>query len=991
MSSDGNGAKHNEVLQDALRSVTQAVTARPRVTLWLVLLFAFVCVGLTVNYLDFKTKRSDLIDPTADFHQRWMDYTKEFGEESDIIVVVEGGESDFTRQVLEELGSRFTRETELYSNVLYKVNVGAMSGQGLQNLTPRQLELGLRRLNGYQSVINGSWKSVSLANVYSQLRYQISKNQSRSSHKNVSALLEHSDLLTSSMLTTIETPKKFKNPWPSIVPVDSRMKLKGYDSVYFMNDSGSMGFLKVLPTASQNAEDFNGKTKAIDRAREIAKIVSEDFDKVKISLTGIPVLENDEMRRSQSDMVKASVISLAGVSFILLLGFRGFRHPALAIVMLLLAMAWSFGFTTLFVGHLNILSVSFAVILIGLGIDFAIHYLSRYLQNRHEGENLSTALENSSATVGTGIITAAITTALAFFCATFTDFLGVAELGIIAGGGIIICAIATFVILPALITLADKGVEPKKLPTPLQGKILRAITSKAPFMVALFSILVIGGIGSRALIFHDHKIESRVKYDTNLINLQAEGLESVEIQKRIFNETDRSVLFAVAIANSPRQARVLKAKFEALPSVRHVDDLASRISGNITNSKQRLITRYQNRLATLPSHPGSTLSPSPRSIGKSMESLHRTLKRRKDAQSHKIAKNIALFLKKFDELEFKTQVSFLKFFEKHSMQALYGQFQAIREASKIKRLELEDFPHVLVSRFVSEDKKKWLLKIYPKEQIWDAKPLEQFVTDVRTVDENVTGTPVQNYEAAMQIKESYKKAALYALAVICIVLLLDFLHSHQKWLTLLPPLVVVIFAAMTMETRGTGYSPALMGIAYAAMVVTIGAVLDFKNMRNALLSMFPPLAGGFMMFGLMAIFKVDLNPANLIVLPLILGIGVDDGVHVVHDFRQQMFAKKSYQTSSSTINAIMLTSFTSMVGFGSMMIAAHRGLFTVGLVLVIGVGSCLFVSLVALPAILTMISRAENPQLSVSKKTAPVKSGGNAALQPGKRPTKNVA
>ena len=104
--------------------------------------------------------------------------------------------------------------------------------------------------------------------------------------------------------------------------------------------------------------------------------------------------------------------------------------------------------------------------------------------------------------------------------------------------------------------------------------------------------------------------------------------------------------------------------------------------------------------------------------------------------------------------------------------------------------------------------------------------------------------------------------------------------------------------------------------------------------------------------------SIDLNPANLIVLPLILEIGVDDGVHVVHDFRMK---RGDYKTSPSTINAIVMTSLTSMIGFGSMMVATHRGLYSVGLVLVIGVGCCLFVSLVTLPALLTWISnRAQN-------------------------------
>ena len=84
---------------------------------------------------------------------------------------------------------------------------------------------------------------------------------------------------------------------------------------------------------------------------------------------------------------------------------------------------------------------------------------------------------------------------------------------------------------------------------------------------------------------------------------------------------------------------------------------------------------------------------------------------------------------------------------------------------------------------------------------------------------------------------------------------------------------------------------------------------------------------------------------------------MDDGVHVVHDFRMQT---GRYRPSSSTINAIVLTSLTSMIGFGSMMVAAHRGLYSVGLVLVVGIGSCLFVSLVTLPAILTLVSGGKN-------------------------------
>jgi predicted RND superfamily exporter protein len=116
--------------------------------------------------------------------------------------------------------------------------------------------------------------------------------------------------------------------------------------------------------------------------------------------------------------------------------------------------------------------------------------------------------------------------------------------------------------------------------------------------------------------------------------------------------------------------------------------------------------------------------------------------------------------------------------------------------------------------------------------------------------------------------------------------------------------------------------------------------------------------------GILAVCDIPLNPANLIILPLILGIGVDNGVHIMHDFHAK--PNQIYSLSASTVNAIVLCSTTTMVGFGSMLIAAHQGMYSLGLVLTIGVGACMSVSLIMLPAILALLSRkdlAMEPQL----------------------------
>ena len=158
-----------------------------------------------------------------------------------------------------------------------------------------------------------------------------------------------------------------------------------------------------------------------------------------------------------------------------------------------------------------------------------------------------------------------------------------------------------------------------------------------------------------------------------------------------------------------------------------------------------------------------------------------------------------------------------------------------------------------------------------------------------------------------------------------------------------------------MQTRQLEYSPGVLLFVFTGLAVLTSLILDRTAVTDSLLAIMPPLVGLGITCGLLVILGIPLNPANLIILPLILGIGVDNGVHIMHDFHGK--PDEVYSTSPSTINAIMLTSTTTMVGFGSMMVSAHRGLYSLGAVLTIGVGACLFVSLVVLPALLTLLSR----------------------------------
>jgi predicted RND superfamily exporter protein len=192
------------------------------------------------------------------------------------------------------------------------------------------------------------------------------------------------------------------------------------------------------------------------------------------------------------------------------------------------------------------------------------------------------------------------------------------------------------------------------------------------------------------------------------------------------------------------------------------------------------------------------------------------------------------------------------------------------------------------------------LRVYARGNIWNMDKLAAFVRDVESVDPLVTGHPVQTYYASRQLQQSYVHAALYALVVVGIVVM-----------------------------------------------------LDFRGVRYTLLSLVPMIIGLLLLFGILGYLDIPLNPANMIALPLILGMGLDDGVHLVHCYRQQ---QGRFRLTSSTATALLLTSLTTMVGFGMLVFARHQGIRTLGQALTIGMFTCLATSIITLPALLALLS-----------------------------------
>lgn len=866
---------------------------------------AVLAVAYSTLKLGYKTSRHDLVNSKGEYGRLWNEYVQEFGEEDDAVVVVEGENRAAVVPVLRELASQLANENKHFHAVLHGVNLEKIRSKGLHYLPPPELTSIEGFLDETGAIVDGGWSRLTVGGMVQAMcaRLQHEAQQALANGgappptpASTSSIIpaESSDRqlmrLAQSLLSAVDRQRGYQSPWPEMP--QSFATLSELNSEYLLTEEGRLGF--VLLKLTQNEKDgFARGAAAVEALRSLLAQVRLKHPNVKVGLTGIPVLEYDEMATSSTSMTWAAVLSFFGVALLFVAGFGGLRHAMLANLVLLIGMAWTFGYVTFAVGHLNILSVSFAATLVGIGIDYGVHFVARYLKEREKVRTPHEALLTTMRTMGPPIATGAITTAVAFFAAGTTDFTGIAELGFIAGGGILLCAVAMLFVLPAVIQLVDRSGLGFKMPEPLPVHqwIAPLMKSPAKLLVATIIFTVVIGAGI-----------SQLRYDHNLLNLQAAGLESVELERKLLEECNQSVWYAVSIADSREELLARKEQLLKMASVERTEEIVSLLP--VDHERRRpIIERIQAKLGGLPERPPLIPVDRPEELGQMLGYAQQMLVQFQQPAAARVFEQIRDTLRRLPPEEC---LSLLSQFQQQMAGDLLSRLHILHSMANPEPPQMTDLPDSLVHRFVGTNNRH-LLKIYGRGNLWDMDALSRFVADVRSVDPRSTGNPLQAYEASIEMKRSYEHSAWMALGII---------------LTLL--------------------------------------ALDFRSVKHALLAALPLVIGVLQTFGVLGLLDLPLNPANMIALPLMLGIGVDYGVHIVHDYLEQ---KGRYRMSASTAIAVMVDSLTTIVGFGAMMIATHQGLQSLGRVLTIGVSCCLFTSLIMLPALLTLITwnRREEP------------------------------
>jgi hopanoid biosynthesis associated RND transporter like protein HpnN len=887
------------------------------------LCLAALSFAYTRGHLEFWTERNVLISQKSPSAMLYGEYRKEFKDDY-VILVLRSKDLEQAKRFASDLGKRMEADRDTIQEVFYRIPMETFRRQALLFLDPQEIEDLHTKIEKHQDLLQRLASSPGLLTLLRTINEQISRALVRTAisglfseedgkgREEEKARVDPEDLrlmssLMDSLYTWLTDPPRYRSPWGVFMQDPGGMSEDGY-----LIDE-ERGWLFMMAYLKDLEGSFNREGAAIERIREHIGEVSARVPDVNVAITGTPALNSDEMASSFEDMTRAMGLALLLVTVLFVIGFGEARRPLAAVLALLLGIVWALGWLSLTVGHLTILSMAFGSILVGLGIDFGIHLVARYEKERNSGQDPSTALGTALHRVGRAIFSGAITTAAAFFALGFSSFRGIKEFGWIAGSGILCCFVAELFFLPVLLLWLDrksgghlKTEGRKKAGRPRLERVLGWPARHPGWVVPVAGCMAVVAVLPWA----------KVRFDYNLLHLQPKGTEAVEWELKLLEAQGDASIFAAVLVDSLEEARERAGQYEELSLVNKVESLADYVP---TDPEERMdrILELAPLFEEVELETERPSTPSLKQVGRWIAKIRFKLREEEKEESGGRVLTKTGTLPPPDtvsgaSLRTERVLRLLEADETQGKDFALGKYQERLFIDFRRKIELimasldpvpitvEGLPELLKKRFIGTSG-RLVLQIYPKEDIWELGPQRRFVEQLASVNPEVTGTAVQNYDATKSLLDAYIQGGLYAVCAIILILFVDFRHPVLVLLTLLPLL--------------------------------FGGLWTLLGMK---------------------VLKMAFNPANLVIIPLLVGIGVDNGIHVIRHFLGSRSSDDEI-AGSSTGRAITISTLTTMAGFGSLMIARHQGIHSVGTLLTLAMASCLLASLVVLPSLLLIL------------------------------------
>jgi len=869
-------------------AIARVATIHPWRVLTIALILTAVSSVYSIATIHLNANSDELVSKKLAYHKRYIDFLREFGDEEYLYVVIDAkGDDKKAKRFITELAGRLNGISGI-KQIIWKVDNPVLEKNFMLYLSIDEL----KTLDGMLTSGPFAVKNITSWNGFAPMFSAFADRMERPVFKGDEDELSHGfsflDGLVDDMSDSINGVSK---PYKSRIQRMFFGKDDSFDTDGFYRN-GDLFFILLMP--EKNFGTLGVIEKPLKEIRYAIADTRSKYSGVTAGLTGRPVLEADEMLTSNRDMTRATILAFILVGILFIIAFRSVSRPLLAVASLAMGISWTFGLVAIVFGFINILSIVFTLILIGASIEYGIHIVARYQEElARNGGDVVSAITSSLTTSGRADVTSALTTAAAFLTLLWTDFTALAQLGFIAASGILFCLMSMLIVLPAMLVLCDGRRNKDKLVSVKPfGLSPIAFIYKKPWVVGIIFIVITAV--SVPFLFG-------IKFDNNLLNLQAKGLESVRFEHMIFEKSSETTWFARSVANDIATSHKKAIAFSKLASVRRVDDV-ERILPEHQSQKIGIVRKMApafDKISFKASSKGENIRDLAFQLGRissAIGSLENAAFRSGRVDAVEELDKFGAKIKKLAELiksADKDEIFRLNNFKNDFFADLHKQIGILVTGMHPTHISLSDIPDNILRRFVSS-KGRYALFIYPKENIWNPDALKRFVNDIRSVNKNVLGTPIEVYESGRIMRGTFMRSAVLAFILICIL-----------------------------------------------------AWLDFRSIRAAALAVMPLAVGIAWLVGFMGLFRIPFNMANFFSIPILIGIGVDFGVHIVHRISRSQSSSEAIL--SSTGGGVFLTAMTNAVGFGTMMMASHRGIASLGRIMAIGSVCCLIAVMVALP------------------------------------------
>jgi hopanoid biosynthesis associated RND transporter like protein HpnN len=841
-----------------LAAWTRGVLARPRLVALAFLGLAVLAGGYAAQRLGVNTDTANMIDASLPWRRDYNDYRAAFPvRDRNLVIVVDAPSSRaadaFTAALLAEL----RREPELYRSVLLPGEGEFFERNGLLYLPTAELETLVEQLAAAQPLLGLLAARFDGAAVLDVARRTL-ENAGEGDAQAVGAF--HDELATS-LAAAAEG---------GAAPLDWRALLGGAPPTTrrIVVLQPALDFARLQPASV-----------AIEGVRTIAaRLNAGAAEPVTVRLTGSVAMEHEELLSVSRGAGLGVLATFVMVALVLYAALRSWRLLAISLVTLLSGLTLTAAFAAAAVGQLNLLSVAFVVLNVGLGSDYVIHVLLRYRELAARGEATQAALVETMRGVGSSLALCAVTTAAGFYSFIPTTFSGVSELGLIAGTGVFFGLFASVTLLPALVAWFGDSKPGPAAATWIDPRFLEPLARRPRIVLATTAVVLVASL----------VVLPRVTFDSNPIHLRDPRSESVATLLELAAGGEAELLNLVAVVPDRAAAREAAEALRSLPEVARVVTVEQLVPGE-QDEKLALLADLELLLGADFAALNRVPFDEP-SFDRALEALDTAAA---DSAPGSLRAATSALLASLRGLPSDARAARLRTLDEALTADLPAELSRLSTALTAAPFTRDALPPVLAERWLAADGRE-LVEIAPAEDVSDNAAAARFIAAVRGVVPHATGLPVVYQEASATVVGAFERALVYAFAMVSVII----------WLVL-------------------------------------------RRVRDTLLVLLPIALSAVVTAALTVLVDMPFNYANIIALPLLVGIGVDNGIHVVHRMRHEP-ADRLFGTS--TMRAVLASGLTTVASFGNLAFSSHVGTASMGVLLALGLAASMAATLIALPA-----------------------------------------